>query len=307
MKKSKKKLMCTVLAMLMIASCSSVLSGCQSNSGTQTGTTSTASSQPSETSAPKDESSEPQSSADESSEVEESSEMQESTEPSKAESSEDNSEGSVTENPKAENSSVQTDVNSVEELNEVVQKYVEDTISPLTKEYEKIKADINTYDKYVQNVDKIVAFYADVNEKHKALCDRMRAYSLKYAEMIISSDSSNDDKYEELEELFDNVYDDGGDKIFDEIYDGILDDMFKDFYDGILDDAKDTASYKEWWDIRSNEYDNWSDTRSDVYDDWSDFRSDVYDFWSDLRSAVFDDNMEKANKKIEKFKKDING
>ena len=73
MKKSKKKPMCTVLAMLMIASCLSVLSGCQSNSGTQTGTTSTASSQPSETSAPKDESSEPQSSADESSKVEESS------------------------------------------------------------------------------------------------------------------------------------------------------------------------------------------------------------------------------------------
>lgn len=296
MKKSKKKLMCTVLAMLMLASCSSVLSGCQSNSGTQTDATPIVSSQPSETSTTTEESSEPESS------VEESSEVQESSEPSKTESSEDNKESSVAETSKTESSSVQTNVNSIDELNEVVEKDVADTIAPLTKEYEQLKTDIDTYDKYAQNVDKIEAFYAKIKDNHEALCNRMRAYSLKYAEMIISSDSSNDDKYEELEELFDSVYDDGGENMFDEIYDGILDDMFKDFYDGILDDAQDTIPYSEWSDVRSNEYSNWSDTRSDVYDDWSDFRSDVYDFWSDLRSEVFDDDIEKAKKKIEKFK-----
>lgn len=77
MKMSKKKLACTVLAMLMIASCSSVLSGCQSNSSTQTGTTSTISSQPSKTSTPTEQSSDSESSVEESSEVQESSEAEE--------------------------------------------------------------------------------------------------------------------------------------------------------------------------------------------------------------------------------------
>ena len=133
----------------------------------------------------------------------------------------------------------------------------------------------------------------------------MYDYSLYYAELIIKSDKSNGDKYDDLEELYENIYENAGEKIYDEIYDGILDKMYKDFYDGILEDAYDNAPYDEWSDARSDEYDWWSDTRSNTYDDWSDCRSDVYDFWSDIRSEIWDDDIQKAEKKMKDFQEEI--
>lgn len=194
----------------------------------------------------------------------------------------------------------------LEELNEVVSTDVENTISAIKSEYEKLVMEIDTYEKYIENTDKIETFYTQVYEDTKYLCIRMREYSINYAEEIIASDKSNDDKYKDFEELYDCIYDDAGDDIYDEIYDGILDDIYDDFYDGILDDAYDNgAPYDEWSDARSDEYGWWSDARSDVYDEWSDFRSDVYDFWSDMRSELWDDDIERAKEKIVDFQEDI--
>lgn len=193
-----------------------------------------------------------------------------------------------------------------EELNDVVSTDVENTISAIKSEYEKLVTEIDTYEKYLENTDKVEAFYKQVYEDTKYLCIRMREYSINYAEEIMASDKSNDDKYKDFEELYDCIYDDAGDDIYDGIYDGILDDIYDDFYDGILDDAYDNgAPYDEWSNARSDEYDWWSDTRSDVYDEWSDFRSDVYDFWSDMRSELWDDDIERAEEKIVDFREDV--
>lgn len=194
----------------------------------------------------------------------------------------------------------------IEELSNIVEKDVEDTLDALYSEYEQIKSEIDTYDKYLSNTDKMEAFYEKVYDVHKSLCIRMREYSIDYVNIIINSDMSTKDMYNELDELYDNIYDDAGDDIYDGVYDGILDDLYDDYYDGILDiDYDDIDNYKEWSTTHSDEYKLWSHTRSDVYSDWSDFRSDVYSFWSDIRSAIWNDNMERAMKKIEKFQKDI--
>ncbi len=197
------------------------------------------------------------------------------------------------------------EADSLDTLEIIIVKDVEDTIAALTKDYEELKNEIDTYDKYKSNTEKVEDFYNKVFTSQEELTIRLREYALTYAEMILESDSDNDDKYDEMDELYDVIYDDAGDDVYDEIYDGILDDMYEVFYDGILDDAYDTVEYSEWSDLRSNEYDWWSDTRSDVYDDWSDFRSDVYDFWSDIRSDLWDDDVEKATERIEDFKGDI--
>lgn len=204
-----------------------------------------------------------------------------------------------TENDKSENAT------SLDGLAEIVATDVEDTIFTLTAEYDKLVADIDTYDKYLENTDRIEAFYAKVFADTQALCIKMREYSVDYAETILSSDNSNDDKYDDFDELYDSIYEDAGDEIYDGIYDGILDDMYDDFYDGILDDAYDDTPYDEWSDARSNEYEWWSDTRSDVYEEWSDFRSDVYEFWSDMRSELWSDDIEKAEENIADFQEDI--
>ncbi|KMY45976.1 hypothetical protein AC622_18690 [Bacillus sp. FJAT-27916] len=191
------------------------------------------------------------------------------------------------------------------ELDDIISKDVEDTIAALNVEYEKLVKDIDTYKKYLDNTDRMEAFYEKVYEDTKQLGIRMREYSIAYAELILSSDTSNDDKYDEFEKIYDCIYDDAGDEIYDNIYDGILDDIYDNFYAGILDDAYDNAPYDEWSDARSNEYDLWSDTRSDVYDEWSDTRSDVYDFCSDMRGELWDNDIEKAEDEIKDFKEDV--
>lgn len=194
---------------------------------------------------------------------------------------------------------------SVDEVITNVQKDIEDTISALILKKETLEGKIDTYKKYKENISEIETFYTEIYDETKHLCIRLREYSLACAEAILASDISNDDKYDDLEIIYDDIYDDAGDDVYDEIYDGILDDMYDTFYDGVLDDAYDEAPYDEWSDFRSDEYDWWSDTRSDVYDEWSDFRSDVYDFWSDMRSKLWRDDMEKVEKVISDFQEDI--
>lgn len=194
-----------------------------------------------------------------------------------------------TEDPKTE---VKED--PLETLEILVNKDVEDTIAVLTKNYENLTAEIDTYEKYKENAEKVESFYTDTCTIHQELTLRLKEYALTYAETILSSNSSTDDMYEELEKLYDVVYDGSGDDVYDDIHDGILDDMYGFYYEGLLDDAYDTVPYDEWSELSSNEYDWWSDACSTVYDDWSDFRSDVYDFWDDLRSEVWDDDIEKA-------------
>ena len=197
------------------------------------------------------------------------------------------------------------DFSAIDELSSVIESDVENTIAALNSSYEQLITEINSFDKYSENINKVESFYTDSLKLHNDLCIRMYEYSLNFAELILSSELTDDEKYEELDIIYDNIYDDAGDDIYDEFYDGCLDDIYDDFYDGILDDAYDTVEYKEWSDIRSNEYKLWSDTRSEIYDFWSDSRSDIYDFWSDIKSEVWDNDIEKALKKTEDFKADI--
>lgn len=189
------------------------------------------------------------------------------------------------------------------DFSSIVEKDVENTISALKAEYEELVAEINTYDKYKNNIDKIEAYYVKITASTNELRIKLSEYAINYAQEIVSSDLSNDDKYEELDEIYDVIYEDARDEIYDEIYNGILDDMLDSFYNGILEYNND-ISYDEWSDLNSDEYDRWSDTGSEVYDIWSDLGSDIYDFWSDVRGELWDDDLEKAQKKIDDFKED---
>ena len=195
--------------------------------------------------------------------------------------------------------------NSLEELNALVAKDTEDTIAALKAEWEGLSTDTVSYDKYKENKDKIESLYAKIQDNTAQLCIRLREYSLKYSQLITSSEKPNKDKYDDFDEMYDYIYDDARDEIYDEIYDVILDGMYDTFYDGILEDAYDVAPYQEWSEVRSDEYELWSDVRSEVYESWSDFGSDVYEFWSDMRSAVYGGDTEKSNKKMTKFQEDI--
>lgn len=200
------------------------------------------------------------------------------------------------------------DTDAESDFSIIVAKDIENTISALNTEYEQLKYEIDTYDKYLANTDKMEAFYDKIYNTHYNLCVRMREYSLDFAENVYADNISNDNKYDELDELYDVIYEDGGDKIYDEIYDGIMENMYDDYYDGLLDDAYDNeeySEYSEWLDASSGEYELWLDTSSDIYGDWLDMTSKIYEFWLDIGSAFFDDDNEEAQEVIDDFRKDI--
>ncbi len=194
---------------------------------------------------------------------------------------------------------------TLEELEQIVSADVDETVENLNIKLKEVLAENDTYEKYLENISDVEAFYVNILNDTELLCIRLQEYSIAYAEMILKSDKDFSEKYDDFDELYDVIYEDARDEIYDEIYDGILDEMYDAFYDGIMDDAYDNMPYEKWSDMRSNEYDLWSDTRSDVYDIWSDASSDIYDFWSDMRSEMYDKDIEKANKKLSDFKEDI--
>lgn len=194
---------------------------------------------------------------------------------------------------------------TLEELNELVPQEIDVRVSALNEQYEKLQAEIDTYDKYIENQERIKDYYSSVYQDMQDICIRMREYCVKYAQIILESEKANDEKYDDLEDMYDVVYEDAGEDIYDEYYDGVLEDIYDVYYDGILDDAYDTVEYQEWSNARSEEYERWSDARSSAYECWSDFRSEVYEFWSDMRSEFWDDDIERVQEKIQDFQDDI--
>lgn len=199
----------------------------------------------------------------------------------------------------------QITASSLDELSGLVEQDLDNRIAALGEEYEKIKTEIDSYDKYLANRESIKTFYENTYLETRDICIRMREYCLDYARFIMNMEGGKDEKYDSLEELYDIVYDEGGEKVYDEIYDGVLDEIYDVFYDGVLDEAYDNAEYEEWSDARSDEYEFWSDTRGDVYEEWSDARSDIYEFWSDMRGEMWDADFEKAEEVIQEFQDDI--
>lgn len=196
-------------------------------------------------------------------------------------------------------------VGSIEELEEIVNNDVIETKSSLRAEYDKLVAEIDTYDKYIKNKGKVEEFYGTINKETKAVCIRMREYSIAYTEIVMKSGGTNDEKYDAMDDLYDIIYDDACGEVYDLIYDDLLGDVYDAFYDGVVSDGYDYTGYEQWSDAMSEAYDMWSDSLSDVYDEWSDALSDIYDFWSDVCGHIYDGGTEDVDEEIAKFEEEI--
>lgn len=196
-------------------------------------------------------------------------------------------------------------ITTIEQLEETITKDITDTQTALTTEYESLVTEIDTYEKYEKNIDKVQAFYNKILDESNKLSIRMREYSTIYVEIVMASDMQYKEKEKAIEDMYDLICDDASDDIYDAICDDLMGDMFDAFYDGVVSDGYDYAPYKKWSDVLSDSYDMWSDCSSDVYDIWSDLQSDIYDFWSDVSDAMWDGDEEEVDKEVEAFKADI--
>lgn len=194
---------------------------------------------------------------------------------------------------KPESSSTKKDVSTLDGIEAAVSEDVENTISGLEKEFDSLKSEIDTYDKYLQNTSEIEDFYNKIVKTNEDVCIRLYEYALEYAKIVVNSNADSYDKYDDLKGIYDCIYDDAGNDVCDGIYKGVLEDMYKAFYKGVLNDSPDDDGYSEWSDACSQEYDWYSDACSDTYDFYSDTCSDIYDFYSDVGSAILKTTLAK--------------
>ena len=199
---------------------------------------------------------------------------------------------------------IEVSASSIDEIEEMAIKDVEDTKEKIESERDALSEKITDYNSYTKNVDKVKAYYDDALKQTELLSIRLREYAYKYAELIMSEDASYKVKYKDLSGIYEYIYEDAGKALY-EIYDKTVKDMYDIYYDGIIKDAYDTEDYDVWSDVSSDAYNDWSDCLSDIYDVWSDMQSDIYEFQSDLRSEIYDHDDERAQKKMDKFKKSI--
>lgn len=199
---------------------------------------------------------------------------------------------------------IEVSASSLDEIEAMASKNVEDTKEKLESERNALGEEITDFDAYTKNVDKVKAFYDQALKQTELLSIRLREYAYKYAELVMNEDASYKVKYKDLSGIYEYIYDDAAKTMYD-IYDKTLKDMYDIYYDGVIKAAYDVVDYEQWYDARSDAYDDWYDARSDAYDIWYDTRSDIYDFQYDLKSEVYDHDDKRAQKKMDKFKKSI--
>ena len=170
-----------------------------------------------------------------------------------------------------------------------------DTSQKILDEQQKMFSEVgDTYDGYVENVDKVQVWYDLAVSETEALGERAVAYGREYYQAVVDNVDVTDNRAWEraTEDFYDAIYDDAFDDYYDAVYDDAFDDVYDQYYDGIISDAYDVTPYDEWSDVSSDAYDAYSDAHSDVYDAYSDAHSDVYDDYSDVRSAFYNNDFD---------------
>ena len=194
---------------------------------------------------------------------------------------------------------------STEEMETVIETHVTECTQALWNEWETMAADIDTFDEYKENVDSIEAFHTHIEESASQILVMICDYGAAYAGMIIQSDSSPKDMYNDFEDFKDCLYEDACKIVKDEIYEDLLGEMKDYYYEGIIQDAKDSISYSEWSEARRDAYNWWSDARGEVYSSWSDTRGDLYSFYSDICSELYREDTDGAADDLQNFKDKI--
>lgn len=197
------------------------------------------------------------------------------------------------------------EINSIEDFESVVDSHVSECVQALKNEWKGLSTSIDTFDKYTNNIDAIDEFHTHIENSAEQILVMICNYGVSYSEIILQSNSSANDKYEDFESFKDCIYEDACAIVKEEIYEDLLNEIKDYYYDGIINDEKDSIEYSEWSDFRSDAYGLWIDTRGEVYGSWIDVRGDLYSFYSDILSELYNGDFDGANNELQDFKKKV--
>lgn len=113
---------------------------------------------------------------------------------------------------------IEVSASTIDEIEEMAIKDVEDTKAKLESERDALSEEITDFDIYTKNVDKVKAYYDDALKQTELLSVRLREYAYKYAELIMNEDVSYKVKYKDLSGIYEYIYEDAGKDMYG-IYD----------------------------------------------------------------------------------------
>lgn len=167
--------------------------------------------------------------------------------------------------------------------------------------------EVNNYEKYKNNRDKVKGFYDKSLKSSEKFTISLREYALKYTKVIVDSNKETDEIYENLEKIYDEIYDEIATDFYDDVYKGVLNDMYEFYYEDVLtSDSKDITDYNMYLEDRTQQYKWYSETRSSVYTMYLKTKSDIYGFYSKIRRDVYAEDGEALEKDIKEFESEIN-
>lgn len=85
---------------------------------------------------------------------------------------------------------IEVSASSLDEIEEMATKDVEDTKEKLESKRDALSEEILDFDAYTKNVNKVKAYYDDALKQTALLSIRLREYAYKYAELIMKEDAS---------------------------------------------------------------------------------------------------------------------
>lgn len=192
-----------------------------------------------------------------------------------------------------------------EDLEFIIDDQVYATIDEIAAECEALTQELDTFDKYAENKDKVDAFYDKVVSATEALCIDLRAYSVDYARLILAHDASNEEKCNLLHHyLCEQILIYYCPQVYD-LYETILPVMYDAYFEGIISDANEAVPYSDWSAARSAELSNWSFACSAVLSELSDCCLDIFGFWSELTGRLTQDDVDGARDTTDAFQNDV--
>lgn len=101
---------------------------------------------------------------------------------------------------------IEVSASSIDEIEEMAIKDVEDTKEKLESERDALSEEITDFNSYTKNVDKVKAYYDGALKQTELLSIRLREYAYKYAELIMNEDTSYKVKYKDLSGIYEYIY-----------------------------------------------------------------------------------------------------
>ena len=104
---------------------------------------------------------------------------------------------------------IEVSASTIDEIEEMAIKDVEETNEKLKSERDALGEKITDYNSYTKNVDKVKTYYEGALKQTELLSIRLREYAYKYAELIMNEDTSYKVKYKDLSGIYEYIYEDG--------------------------------------------------------------------------------------------------